>query len=107
MHAAAAVGAGQASTKPHEPKPKGKTYGKLPNGVLFVKFANDGRLYTVGRDNALRTWTSEGKKEGVLENLPALPTRVACNFDDKFVLIGDLHGGLHYSNGTSFERLLK
>lgn len=95
-----------ASTKPHEPKAKGKPYGKLQGGVLCVKFANDGRLLTVGRDKALRYWTFDGKKVSGIENLPTLPTRVTTTYDGKRVLVGDLKGELQCANGGNLEPFL-
>lgn len=52
---------------PHTPpRPAGKAYGKLPNGILSVAFAADGTLITCVRDRAVRLWNA-GKQRKVFE----------------------------------------
>ncbi len=82
------------SSSPHSPKKKGAALAKIPDGVLSLQFANDGNLFSVGRDNSLRAWTSSGGKIGAYENLSAPPTRVAATYDGKYAIVGDLKGNV-------------
>lgn len=89
------------SSSPHVPKAKPKVFGKQPGGVLSVQFSSTGQCYTIGRDNAVRSWSSEGQRVGGFDGLVLLPTRVATNFDGKSVFIGDAQGGIQRWDGTA------
>ena len=94
------------TSSPHQPKPAPGTFGKLPGGVLSVQFAPDGRLFTVGRDRALRIFTSDGKPAGALAPSTSVLTKVAVSFDGKLAFAGDALGKLHMWDGkkeTVFE----
>ena len=94
------------TSSPHQPKPAPGTFGKLQGGVLSVQFAPNGRLLTVGRDRALRTFTSDGKPAGALAQTTSLLTKVAVSFDGKLAFAGDALGKLHMWDGkkeTVFE----
>lgn len=89
------------SSSPHVPKPKSQTFGKLPGGVLCVQFANDGKMFSVGRDNIIRMWSADGKKLAESEALAVLPTRLAVTPDGTSVLVGDLKGNVFVWDVTS------
>ena len=84
------------ATKPnaHAPKPAPGFYGKPPNGILSVQFLPDGRLATVGRDNTIKLWTSDGKPQGASKHFETLLTKVAASYDSKLVIAGDYQGSL-------------
>ena len=65
---------------PHQPKPAPGTFGKLPGGVLSVQFGPDGRLFSTGRDKALRVYSSQGKPLGALPPSTAVSGRTASPF---------------------------
>jgi WD40 repeat protein len=94
---------------PHVPKPKGTSLAKLPNGVLSVMFASDGKLYSTGRDNALRAWQSGGGKVGAYESVAGIVTRLTVSADGKNVYAGDLRGNVWVwdaPTGTKVEPLV-
>jgi Planctomycete cytochrome C/WD domain, G-beta repeat len=62
-----------------------------PGGVLDVQFANDGLLYSVGRDSALRVWSADGKRKRSA-TADCLLTRVAASADGKLGIAGDYQG---------------
>lgn len=67
-----------------------------PGGVLDVQFGADGLLYSVGRDNAFRVWSADGKrKSGGASN--CLLTKVAV--DGKLGVTGDYRGRITVWNG--------
>ncbi|MEI6714600.1 MAG: c-type cytochrome domain-containing protein [Verrucomicrobiota bacterium] len=78
----------------HTPKPQGKRYGKVPGGVLSLVWTPEGHMLSVGRDNAVREWDSNGGKLSAVEGLPTLPSRVTGTFDGKLAVIGDAEGRL-------------
>ncbi|HLX64475.1 MAG TPA: c-type cytochrome domain-containing protein [Planctomycetota bacterium] len=89
-------------SSPHVPKSKG--FGKLPGGVLSVQFANDGRLFTTGRDGIVRAWTPDGKKAAESDALPIPTTRLAVTFDGGEVLVGDLKGNVTIWSAASEKK---
>lgn len=90
---------------PHQPKPAPGTFGKLPGGVLSVQFGPDGRLFSTGRDKALRVYSSQGKALGALPPSTAMLTKVAVSFDGKVAFAGDAQGKVHIWDGNKEEML--
>jgi dipeptidyl aminopeptidase/acylaminoacyl peptidase len=80
--------------KAHTPKAAAGAYGKVEGGVLSVGFMPDGRLLSVGRDRALRVWTSDGKPKGAAPPADFLLTKVAGAWDAKLAIAGDYEGRL-------------
>ena len=81
------------------------TFGKLPGGVLSVQFGPDGRLFSTGRDKALRVYSSQGKVIGALPPSSAMLTKVAVRFDGRVAFAGDAQGNVHIWDGSKEEML--
>lgn len=81
-------------SKAHLPKAAPGTYGMIPGGVLAVEFAADGRMASVGRDNAIRIWSADGKAKSASPPGDTLLTKVAVSFDGKLAIAGDYQGRL-------------
>jgi len=89
--------------KAHQPKTAPNTYGVVPGGVLGVQFTNDGRLASVGRDNAIRIWSADGKPKSASPPSDALLTKVAVSFDGKLAIAGDYAGRLLIWDGQKVQ----
>jgi WD40 repeat protein len=87
--------------KAHMPKAAPGTYGVIQGGILSVQFALDGTLVSVGRDNAIRLWTADGKPKGASQPASALLTKVAASFDSKLFVAGDFEGKLILFDGKA------
>ncbi len=90
---------------PHQPKLASGTFGKLPGGVLSVQFGPDGRLFSTGRDKAVRVYSSLGKVLGALPPSLVMLTKVAVSFDGKIAFAGDAKGNVHIWDGSKEEML--
>lgn len=88
----------------HKPMPKGTVFGKVPSGVLSLQFMSDGRVVSVGRDNVIRIWGSDGKARTASKPSDTLLTKVAASFDSKLAIAGDYAGRILLWDGkqTSF-----
>jgi hypothetical protein len=71
---------------------------KAHPGVLGVQFGNDGLLYSVGRDNAFRIWSADGKRKGS-GTAGSLPTKVAVGAG--LAATGGYDGRITVWNGTA------
>ena len=94
-----------ATLTPHQQKPPPGNFGKLPGGVLSVQFGVDGRLFSTGRDRALRVFSTLGKALGALPPGPSMLTKIAVSFDGKMAIAGDASGKVHFWDGSK-ETLL-
>lgn len=81
---------------PHPPTRPPGTFGRLPNGVLDVFFASDGRLLTCGRDKFARVWKTNGGQVKSLAFARSTPTQVAVSHDGKALMVGDASGEVHF-----------
>ena len=84
-------------TRPHAPARAPGTFGRLPNGVLAISFASDGRLLSCGRDKFARLWKTDGSQAKTYSYAPAMPTAVAFSHDGRTVMVGDASGEVHFS----------
>jgi WD40 repeat protein len=87
--------------KAHTPKAKPGTYGVIEGGVLSVQFAPDGTLVSVGRDNAIRLWSADGKPKGAGPAGAVLLTKVAAAYNGKLYVAGDFQGNLMLFDGKT------
>ena len=87
--------------KAHTAKAAPGTYGVIQGGILSVQFARDGTLVSVGRDNAIRLWSADGKPKGASQPASALLTKVAASFDSKYFIAGDFEGKLILFDGKA------
>ncbi|MDB5337438.1 MAG: hypothetical protein JWN70_3057 [Planctomycetaceae bacterium] len=71
------------------PATKGK-----PTGVLSVAYARNGMLATLGRDNTLRLWKTNGDQLAKLDGFTDTPWRVVFSHDGERVIAGDFTGEL-------------
>lgn len=69
------------------------TRGK-PTGVLSVAYARSGLLATLGRDNTLRLWKTDGNQLAKLDGFTDTPWRVSFSHDGERVIAGDFTGEL-------------
>ena len=77
----------------HQQKRPPNYYGKLPGGVLGVAFSAKGEVLSVGRDKAVKRWSSEGRE---LKALPTgeLPLHCAFSADGSSFVVGGAKGGV-------------
>lgn len=80
---------------PHPPQRPSGSYGDVPNGVLSVAFASDGRLLTAGRDLYARYWDAAGKQLRGFK-FESIPTQVAVSHDAKMLILGSAGGRVHF-----------
>ena len=85
-----AARAGRAGAERRTPAARGK-----PTGVLSVAYARNGLLSTIGRDNSLRLWKTDGNQLAKLEGFTDTPWRVVFSHDGERVIAGDFTGELH------------
>jgi hypothetical protein len=91
--------------KAHPPKAAPGSYGSPPAGVLSLTFTSDGRLVSVGRDDTIRVWGTDGKAKGSSGIYDALLTKVATSPDGKLVFAGDALGRVHIWGGKESRTL--
>lgn len=82
-------------SNPHPPKQPGGGYGKVPNGVLAASFANDGSLFTCGRDKHARFWDTAGQETREFQ-AESIPTQVAVSHDGRTLIAGTSAGQVHF-----------
>ena len=63
-------------------------------GVMSAVFGPDGLVYSVGRDDAVRVWSADGKPKGASKPNDCLLTKVAVSPDGKLAVAGDYQGRL-------------
>ena len=64
-----------------------------PGGVTAFAFARDGSSVTAGRDLKAKFWKPDfNHARDLIQNLPALPTAVALDFEGKRAFIADARG---------------
>jgi WD40 repeat protein len=78
---------GAAAARPANPRTR------LP-GVLSVKYARNGLLATVGRDNTARVWRGDGTQAARLTGFTDVPTRAVLSHDGQRIIAGDFIGTL-------------
>ena len=67
-----------------------------PGGVTAFAFAPDGSSVTAGRDMKAKLWKPDfSHARDLAENLPALPTAAALDFEGKRAFIADAQGTVH------------
>ena len=80
----------------HPPGRPAGTYGKVPNGVIAVRFDRNGQLCTAGRDHRVRVWDAKGAEIKSFAIPDAQPLSVAMSFDAKTLIGGDTAGQIHF-----------
>lgn len=64
-----------------------------PGGVTAFAFAHDGSSVSAGRDMKAKFWKSDfSHARDLVQNLPALPTAIAVDFEGKRAFVGDALG---------------
>jgi len=63
-------------------------------GILDVAYLPDGRLFTSGRDRALRLWATNGRRAKDIPSLSSLPLAAAVTHDGTRALTGQSDGSL-------------
>jgi len=61
-------------------------------GTTDVRWLNDGRLVSTGRDRKVKVWKADGSLEKELGTLPDIGTKVAVTSGDPLVITGDWSG---------------
>ena len=64
-------------------------------GVLSLDFANDGRLFTSGRDGMARLWSAEGEQQLEFPIESGLPLSAALLEGTTAAVVGSFDGSLH------------
>lgn len=66
-----------------------------PGGVTAFAFGRDGSSLTAGRDMKVKLWKPDfNPARDLAQNLPALPTAVALDFEGKRAFVGDVEGAI-------------
>jgi hypothetical protein len=64
-----------------------------PGGVTAFAFARDGSSLTAGRDMKVKLWKPDfNHARDLAQNLPAMPTAVALDFEGKRAFVADVQG---------------
>lgn len=84
------------TTNGHTPvRPEGVT-GKLPKGVLSVRFRKDGLLVSTGRDNSIRVWKTNSDQPHAFSMDAGIPIQAAIDYTGKKYIVGDSLGNLQF-----------
>jgi hypothetical protein len=67
-------------------------WGAHGGGALSVRYAQDGRIVSCGRDRVARLWDGNGGQQRVFEAVPDVALRVAVTHDGGRLLAGDWSG---------------
>ncbi len=75
-----------------------KTWNPHAGGATWVRFANDGRLATAGRDNQVKVWDQNGAQQAAFEAFSDLALRCCFAHDGNRVIGGDWTGRISMWN---------
>ncbi|MEM7600048.1 MAG: LamG-like jellyroll fold domain-containing protein [Verrucomicrobiota bacterium] len=89
---------------PHSVKQEPSRYTRH-TGILDIRFAQDGRFLTVGRDRSLRWWQTDGNALGEIHDLASLPTQAIPSTDGTFFVSGDIAGTIQIWDPATKSRI--
>jgi hypothetical protein len=82
-----------------------KTFGAHGGGVASLRFTNDGRLLTTGRDHVVRLWDSGGAKQREFEPFSDLALEAVLSHDASKVFAADWTGEIRVWDAKDGKRL--
>jgi Planctomycete cytochrome C/Anaphase-promoting complex subunit 4 WD40 domain/WD domain, G-beta repeat len=82
-----------------------KAWGAHGGGTLSVKYGQDGRIVSTGRDRVTKLWDGNGTAQRSFEALSDIGMRVIFSHDTNRVLAGDWNGQLAIWNTADAKRL--
>ncbi len=69
-----------------------KTWGAHGEGTESIRFSNDGRLVTAGRDRTAKLWTGDGNAVRTFEAFPDLALQADFTHDNAKIIAGAFNG---------------
>ncbi|WP_234043543.1 WD40 repeat domain-containing protein [Luteolibacter yonseiensis] len=77
-----------------------------PGGVTAFAFARDGSSVSAGRDMKVKFWKPDfSHARDLVQNLPALPTAIALDFEGKQAFVGDALGNIQSFQTSDSKKL--
>jgi hypothetical protein len=74
-------------------------------GVLNLRFQQDGRLVSCGRDNQTKLWDQNGAEQGAITGFKEMPLLTSFTHDGQRVLVGDWAGEISVWSGDGKARI--